>query len=80
MPDDGNHTTLQLLEFTVPGMSHTGFVLPLTQVLEIGDDGFGGTAAWIDSDDDGEADLVALLHSSSVTTIRLPAVLSEGCC
>jgi uncharacterized protein YraI len=51
-----------------------------SRVLEIGDDGFGGTAVWIDTDDDGEADLVALVHSSNVTTIRLPAVLSEGCC
>lgn len=49
-------------------------------VLDIGDDGFGGTAVWIDADDDGEADLVALVHSSTVTTLRLPAVLSEGCC
>jgi uncharacterized protein YgiM (DUF1202 family) len=51
-----------------------------TQVLDVTDDGYGGTALWIDVDADGTADLVALGHDSAVTSIRLPAVLSEGCC
>jgi len=50
------------------------------RVLDITDDGYTGTALWIDADDDGTADLVALVHSSTVTALRLPAVLSEGCC
>jgi len=50
------------------------------RVLDITDDGYTGTALWIDVDDDGTADMVALVHSSIVTALRLPAVLSEGCC
>jgi uncharacterized protein YraI len=50
-----------------------------SRVLEITDDGYAGTAVWIDVDGDGEADLVALISGSTVRAIRLPAVLSEGC-
>ena len=50
------------------------------RVLDIGDDGFGGTAVWIDVDGDDDADMIALLDDGEVQTIRLPAVLSEGCC
>lgn len=50
-----------------------------SRVLDITDDGYAGTAVWIDVDGDGAADLVALLSGSAVRAIRLPAVLSEGC-
>jgi len=50
------------------------------RVLDVGDDGFGGTAVWIDADGDDEADMIALVEDGRVRTIRLPAVLSEGCC
>jgi uncharacterized protein YraI len=51
-----------------------------SRVLQITDDGYAGTAVWIDADDDGTADMVALVTGSTVRAIRLPAVLSEGCC
>jgi uncharacterized protein YgiM (DUF1202 family) len=50
------------------------------RVLDTTDDGFGGTAVWIDADGDDTADLIALVELGEVVTIRLPAVLSEGCC
>ena len=50
------------------------------RVLDITGDGYGGTAVWIDADADGTADMVALVDGSTVMGIRLPAVLSEGCC
>ncbi len=50
-----------------------------SRVLDITDDGYAGTAVWIDVDADGAADLVALISGSTVRAIRLPAVLSEGC-
>ena len=51
-----------------------------SRVLDVTDDGYGGTAVFIDVDGDGAADLIALVDGSTVTGIRLPAVLSEGCC
>lgn len=53
-------------------------------VVKVTDDGYSGVAVWVDLDNDGQADMIAVFDgtgtSEPITDIRLPAILTEGGC